>query len=420
MNECLSVYPLSKSVGNSPMRAQTSPLLTLIAVVIGGAILFLILCAGVFLLVNPFRAPVTTTPVSGQRATVLVTQVVMITTTPAPTARASATNPPPPTNTPIQDTNTPLVPTQIPPTATSVPPTKTPTAEPTSLPNEPLSSLDVSTESGGTGMRVNVLRADGTPAKDVYVQVFRQKQDLSGNPVPGDRVATGYTNDVGTILFDVAADTYYVEINLTGYVYGTQFNHVVEAGTVRVLNVKLGQLLVGVLDAEGKAVQDRYVQVFVQKLDLGGNPVTGDRVATDYTDNTGATEFNLTTGDYRVEISGLAGELYGEEFNHHIASGETNKIIVRLGRLVIGLKDASGKPIGDRYVQVFLQKRDVSGNISQGERISSGYTQNTGLLNLELTAGWYIVEVSDIGKLTDVPIESGRITYSDGTNFELR
>lgn len=402
------------------MKAQTSPLLTLIAVVISGAILLLILCAGIFLLVNPFRASVTATPASGQRATVLVTQVVVITTTPLPTVRASATNPPQPTSAPIEATNTPLEPTNIPSTATPIPPTVAPTVKPTPLPNEPLSSLDVSTESGGTGMRVNVLRGDGTPARDVYVQVFVQKQDLSGNPVPGDRVATGYTNDVGSILFDLTAGTYYVEINLTGYIYGTPFNHTVEAGTVRVLNVTLGQLLVGVLDADGKAVQDRYVQVFVQKLDLGGNPVTGDRVATGYTDNTGATKFDLTAGDYRVEIDGLAGELYGEEFNHRVVSSETNKIIVRLGRLVIGLKDASGKPIEDRYVQVFLQKRDVSGNISQGERVSSGYTQNTGLLNLELTTGKYIVEVSDIGKLMDVPIESGRITYSDGASSELQ
>ncbi|OQY79809.1 MAG: hypothetical protein B6D41_22165 [Chloroflexi bacterium UTCFX4] len=401
------------------MRAQTSPLLTLIAVVIGGAILFLLLCAGVFLLVNPFRAPTTVTPASGQRATVLVTQVVVITATPAPTKPGAATAAPPQPTIAPQGTTAPQ-PTTIYPTIVPTAIPLSPTAKLTPAPNEPLTSVSVSTEGGGTGIRINVRYADGSPARDVYSEVYRQKQDVSGNPVRRDRIASGSTDNSGTKSFDVPPDTYVVAIGLTGYLYGEQFNHQVQAGTIRVLDVTLGQILVGVLDADSKAVQDRYVEIYKQKPDLSGNPVTDDRVASGSTDNTGAVQFNLTAGDYRVGIDGLAGDPWGELFNHRVTSGETNRIIVRLGRLTVGLKDASGKPIGDRYVQVFLQKRDVAGNISQGKRVSSGSTQNTGLLNLELTPGRYIVEVSDVGKLIDVPIESGRITYSDGASFELQ
>ncbi|HZQ09094.1 MAG TPA: hypothetical protein VFD70_21125, partial [Anaerolineae bacterium] len=80
------------------MRPQTSPLLTLVTVVIAGAILFLIVCAGVYLIVNPFRAAPTTTAAANQ-PTVVVTQVVVITTTPAPTKAITPTGRPSPTNT---------------------------------------------------------------------------------------------------------------------------------------------------------------------------------------------------------------------------------------------------------------------------------------------------------------------------------
>jgi len=269
-------------------------------------------------------------------------------------------------------------------------------------------------------MRVNVRRADGSPARNVYVQVYRQKADLSGNPVADERVESESTDNVGTVFFELAPDSYVVAVSLTGYGYGDPFNHTVESGSVRVLDISLGQILVGVLDAEGKAMQNRYVQVYLQKPDLGGNPVTDERVASDSTDNTGAIQFDLTAGYYRVTIGGIDGEPYGDEFNHRVVSGETNKIIVRLGRLTIGLQDASGKPIASRYVQVFRQNRDVAGNISQGERINSDSTENTGLLSFDLTPGKYIVEISDIGRMIDVPIESGRVTFSNGTTFEVR
>lgn len=123
------------------MRAQTSPLLTLIVTAIGGAILFVLLCGAIWLYVNPFGAPALATPSGAQRATVLVTQVVVITTTPLPTARASATNLSQPTNAPNQPTNTPLPPTHTPtitathtPTNTPLPPTETPTNTPTNTP----------------------------------------------------------------------------------------------------------------------------------------------------------------------------------------------------------------------------------------------------------------------------------------------
>ncbi len=413
------------------MRAQTSPLLTLLAVVIGGGIILLILCAGIFLLVNPFRASVTATPASGQRATVIVTQVVVITTTPVPTAHSSATNPPttkvPPTltpllaATPIPHSPTPIVETVVVVvTATPLPNDDHPTPLPTSSTGEIPISLTETTESGGTGLHVNVMRADGSPARDVYIEVRTQKPDLSGNPVTDETVAYGNTDNTGTRFFELPPAAYFVRISVTGYPYGPQFNHIVESGSTRVLNVALGQILVGVLDADGKAREGNYVEIYTQKADLSGNPVTDETAAYGNTDNTGAVQFNLTAGDYRVRITGIAGEPYGDEFNHRVIGSQFTKIIVRLGRLTVGLKDAEGKPLGGRYVEVYRQLRDVAGNITRGDSVAYGNTENTGLLNLDLTPGNYIVRVNDVGTLMDVPIESGRTTFTDGTGFELR
>lgn len=410
------------------MRAQTSPLLTLLAVVIGGAILFLLLCAGVFLLVNPFRAPATT-PVSGQRATVVVTQVVVITATPLPTVRASATNLSQPTTAPSQATNTPSEPTSPPaPTnsATPRPPTNTPTPRPTLDPNAPLTSVTVSTQSGATGIRVNIRYADASPARDKYVRIRKQAQDVSGNPIFGDNVADGRTNNAGLIEFNLDPGTYTVEVgDIAGYRYGEPFNYIVNAGEMTILDVQFGRMIIGLKNADGEGLGGRYTAIYLQKLDIGGNPVRGDRIADGRTDNTGAIVYDLTAGDYWIEIGDIAGYVWGNQADWRVKSGETVRNILDLGRIRVGIKNAEGKALGGKYVAVYVQKQDVEGKPIIGDRVGDGRTDNTGIIDFDLTTGNYAVLVGDIagesygdvlnhvvegGKTTPIIVTLGRLT----------
>ncbi|HZQ10277.1 MAG TPA: hypothetical protein VFD70_27105, partial [Anaerolineae bacterium] len=415
--------------------------------------------------------------------------------TKTPTDTPTPTTPAPPTNTP---------------TATPLPPTPTP--RPTLDPNAPLSSVNVSNQSGATGIRVNIRYADGSPAQGKYVKVWKQKQDVSGNPIVGDGVTDGRTDNTGSITFGLNPDTYVVGVgDIAGYPYGNVFNYQVTPNSLLVLDVQLGRMIigiknadgqplngrytsislqkpdisgnpvqsdrvadgrtdntgaivydltagdywvdirdiagyywgnptnwrvksgetvkiildlgrirVGIKNADGRALEGKYVAVSVQKQDIDGKPIPGDRVSDGRTDNTGIIDFDLTPGNYAVYIGDIAGAPYGEQLNHVVEGAKTTSIIVTLGRVTVGLKDESGNPARGRYVALYAQQTDVAGNIIRGDRLIDGRTDDTGLLNLDITAGHYVMEIEGFALQNDVNVESGHVTFSDGNGFQVR
>jgi hypothetical protein len=262
----------------------------------------------------------------------------------------------------------------------------------------PLTSLRVSRAAAASGgIRVNVRLADGSAAKGIYVAIHSQKQDISGNPIAGDRVEYNRTGDTGSITFNLKPATYTVEIaDIGGYVFGEKFNYQVSDRTITVLDVTLGRLRVGLKDADGKPLSGRYAAVSLQKTDISGNPVRGDRVAYDRTDNTGIIGFDITAGYYLMDIGDIAGYPWGEPYNWAVRAGETTSIILGLGRIRVGIKDAEGKGLGGKYVAVHFQKKDVDNNPILGDRITYERTDNTGSISFDLTAGAYAVQIGDL------------------------
>lgn len=298
----------------------------------------------------------------------------------------------------------------------------------------PLTSLRVSRQTAaGSGIRVNMRYADNAPASGVFVRVSSQKQDISGNPVVGDYVDGNRTDNAGIVTFNLKPGTYVVDAELGGYAYGNRFNYSVTNGSFIVLDISLARIRVGLKDADGKPLGGKYVAVYLQKTDISGNPARGDQVNSNRTDNTGAISFDLTAGYYDVEIGDIEGQPYGDPFNHAARAGETDSIIVGLGRLRVGVKDADGKAVGGKYVTVNFQKKDVDGNPIIGDSIDSNRTDNTGIVNFDLTPGTYAMDIGDLlgvkwgdplnktiqaGATNSVIVSLGRITVglkgSDG------
>ncbi len=344
-------------------------------------------------------------------------------------------------------TSTPLSGSSVASTATPVAPISTPTDEPTAsatatpasiiLPDAtatplapgalaPLTSLRVTKQTAtNSGIRVSVRYADNTPANNVYVRVSTQKQDVSGNPAVGDSVDSNRTDNAGLVTFNLKPGTYVVEADLAGYAYGNRFNYAVTNGALLVLDISLSRIRVGLKDADGKPLGGKYVAVYLQKTDISGNPARGDQVNSNRTDNTGAVIFNVTAGYYDVEIGDILGQPYGNPFNHAARAGETHSVIVGLGRLRVGVKDADGKAVSGKYVTVNFQKLDVDGKPMIGDRIDSNRTDNTGTINFDLTPGTYATDIGDLwgakwgdplnkqiqsGATNSVVVSLGRIT----------
>jgi serine/threonine protein kinase len=262
---------------------------------------------------------------------------------------------------------------------------------------------------------VGVRNVDAQALPGKWTGVYLQTPDISGNPIKSSRVASGRTDNTGLVVYDLTPGMYAVEIaDIVGAPWGNELNHLVKPGEQTRIVVTLGRLTVGVKDADGKAVPGRWVGIYLQDEDLEGKPIKGNRFLTGRTGDTGLVSWDVTAGAYAVEIGDIIGSLWGEELNHVVTSEQETRVILTLGRLKVGLKDAAGNPITNRNVAVYYQDRDVSGNIIRGQRFASGRTDARGLLSWDITAGNYVVEVENIGQLMDVPVQSGATTVTDG------
>ena len=167
------------------------------------------------------------------------------------------------------------------------------------------------------GLKVIIKLADGTPKRRSWVGIYQQKTDISGNPIKGDRVTDGRTDDAGTVFFSLQPGTYAVALgDYAGYLWGNEYNYIVNQGQATVLSVTLGRLLIGVIDADEEPIEGRWTGVYLQKADISGNPIKGDRIADGRTDNTGGIVYDLTPGLYTVGIGDISGYVWGEELNH--------------------------------------------------------------------------------------------------------
>lgn len=292
--------------------------------------------------------------------------------------------------------------------------------------------------SGTSGLRVELLYPNGAPIDGRWVGIYKQTVDVSNNPLMGDRLASGYTDKSGSVSFEQAPGMHALEISdLTGYPWGSPYNYEVKAGSTTVVRVSLGGLVIGLRNAEGQPLKGHWVGVYVQKQDLLGNPVVGDRIASAYTNEGGLAEFSLTPGLYSVQIGDLLGEVWGNELNHAVLPGQTDQILVTTGTLLVGVVNADGEPVKGVWVGAYYQRPDVAGNPVFGDRFATGYTDQTGSIRWNINAGTYGVQIGDLtgypwgdemnhtitsGQQTTILVELGRLVVGlkDGSGSPVK
>lgn len=292
-----------------------------------------------------------------------------------------------------------------------------------------ITTSDGSTEPGQGELVVRYLRGDLSPIDGGYFRVYTQKQDLAGNWVTDDRIDGGHTDTTGQVSFELAPGHYILKTDVGGYNWGDAFdvkgkaNIVVEVGKVTTVRITLARLIVGFAYGDGTPIDSKYVRIYTEKQDLAGNWVTSGKVTGGHTDNTGTVAFDLAPGHYII-YSGFSGYNWGEAHDvegvahYPLPPGQETTLIQRLGKLVVGLVDADGNPIEGKAVTVYLQSKDVGGETMAGDDVKFRRTGNSGTASFDLTPGLYAVKVSD-SYTYDVPIEAGRITRFDGSEFAV-
>jgi serine/threonine protein kinase len=90
------------------------------------------------------------------------------------------------------------------------------------------------------------------------------------------------------------------------------------------------------------------------------------------------------------------------------------------GKLIISIQKGDASPLANQYVNIYTQKKDLSGNWVIDQRVNSNNTDNSGSVEFELDPGHYIVAsdfhgynwgtASDVKGQADVPVDAGLTT----------
>jgi hypothetical protein len=290
------------------------------------------------------------------------------------------------------------------------------------------SGIDISKQAGGNGLKVVLLTPDSHPWENVYVEVYEQVADASGNPSRGNRVKSGNINLQGEIAFDLQTGTYAVcPGENRGYGWTDKdciYNIEVDANNLTVVKLQEGQIEFAIVDANGKPWENVYFEVYTQKKDVNGNPVTANRVWSGNTANTGIADVWLTPGMYSVSLD-LRGYNWGSlsdkrgEVNVPVQKGIKTPILIKMGRITVGLTKSDGTPNTNVYFEIYTQKKDVTGKSATSDRIWSGNTDNGGLASIDLTQGMYAIKIGD-NILYDVSVNWGKVSQTDGVTFQQK
>lgn len=284
-------------------------------------------------------------------------------------------------------------------------------------------------ENASTGLTAYFYRADGSPIQNKYVQLYTQKQDLSGNWVTDQRIDYDDTDNTGAVSFSVAPGQYIIRADFIGYNWGSatdvngQANIQVEAGKRTEMVMRLSRLLVGFMYADGSVYNGKYVQVYTQQLNISNQWVTKDRVDYGDTDNSGVVEFDLTPGNY-IARADFLGYKWGDavdvtgESNLPLEPGKEYRLIFQLGKLIVVVKDTNNQPVNNKYIQIYYQNEDINSNPTVGDRVDYANLDNTGTAAFDLTPGKYVVRYDD-KYYYNIEVQSGKTTTNDGNSIVI-
>ena len=236
----------------------------------------------------------------------------------------------------------------------------------------------------------------GGPITNHQVTAYVPKTDVQGQVVRGDAVDSEWTGNDGKAELKVPAGQYLVSTDLPGSKWGDQPATngtvvTVTSGQTTRLAIACGAIVFEATTVDG-VVTNKQATVLTQKTNVQGQPVKGDQIDSEWTDNTGSVTFMLTPGSYELasDFTGYNwGDLSDEDGQTSVAvsAGQKTTVLVALGRLRV----AAGSP----NQQVCVHKSDSS-------QVDCGWTDNTGFWLENITAGSYTVHIGSQSHVCEV------------------
>jgi hypothetical protein len=247
--------------------------------------------------------------------------------------------------------------------------------------------LGYSGDSGKGSIEVD-LSWPGGPIVNKAVEADIPQTDVQGHIVPGHQVDTEYTDSAGRAQIAASPGQYLVRASLPGSNWGDQPATngtvvTVAAGATTRIAISCGAINFEATTVDG-VLSNREGEVLTEKTNVQGQPVKGDQIDTEYTDNTGAVTFLVTPGSYEL-ASSFTGYNWG---NLADADGQSG-IVVNPGQQTV-VKVALGRLrfAAPANTQICIYKAG-----STNGAFDCGYTDNTGQWLENITAGTYSVQI---------------------------
>lgn len=278
-----------------------------------------------------------------------------------------------------------------------------------------ISTEPAPSENDNGELRVIIRTPDDKPHIGTYVAISKQKTDLNNQPIRGEHAGSLRTDDTGTATISLPPGTYGVYPDISGYPWkAINFNLQVEADKRTTVIIVPSQLVIVIRRADRSLITNSYVSVSTQKVDANGNPLPDQRVLDGRTQDTGAIILNLTPGNYAIYLEAARGEDWGM-LDNELPPATQVTYNVTLGRIRIESRDDKGNVVAGFYSRVTFKKLDANGKAIPGDTIIDGRTDNTGVVNFDLTPGEYMV-VSGVGVM-EVEVKSGETVTIKNSDF---
>ncbi|MDD2680647.1 MAG: hypothetical protein PHE20_00925 [Patescibacteria group bacterium] len=258
-------------------------------------------------------------------------------------------------------------------------------------------------------LTLNLIGINGDPLSAFKYEIYEQDADVFGRPIPGRKIKSGTTNSAGRaeLVFKPDSRKSYVvkvydkksDVGEFWFFDAARFT----CGYDRAVTKSLPYLRIILRDGQGNLKTNASFSLYEQSFDVDNNPIkaTNKLVTSMKTGNDGsaimyvapAHSFDQNRRGLYV-LSATIGKTVFDAYNIAVTANQNATFEYVFSDLSLSLKSAAGQALANKEVKLKAQVKDGNKYLL-GDELSSGKTDDSGLLQFEYPAGTYALVVTD-------------------------
>jgi hypothetical protein len=256
---------------------------------------------------------------------------------------------------------------------------------------------------------LNLIGINGDPLSSFKYEIYEQDVDVFGRPIAGRKMKSGSTNSAGRAELSFKPDprkSYVIKVydkksdaGEFWFFDAARFT----CGYDRTVTKSLPYLRIILRDGQGNLKTNASFSLYEESFDVDNNPIkSANKLITSMkTGNDGsaimyvapAHSFDQNRRGLYV-LSAKIGKTVFDAYNISVTADRNATFEYIFSDLSLSLKSATGQALVNKEVCLHEQIKDGDA-YSLGDELSSGKTDDSGLLHLEYPAGTYALVIAD-------------------------